>query len=215
MGAQTRMNLWSARMQTWTRQPPAQKPAIAGTPDAEDDVLIRRIAARDPEAFTMLYQRYAPRLAGFLRPRLVRLDLVDDVLQETLSVVWQDAARFRGQAQLSTWIFRIAQRKAHQARVASQRVCALPVLPPDAAPEDPEALLLRQERTRTVNCIVATLPPPQRAVLELVYAQGWSMPAIAVHLGCSVSTVKTRLHQARRCLAAQLTRAERAPVRAV
>ena len=76
----------------------------------EDDILIRRITCGDPEAFTTLYQRYAPRLAGFLYPRLAQPDLVDDVLHETLLVVWQDAARFRGQAQLSTWIFCIAQR---------------------------------------------------------------------------------------------------------
>ena len=87
--------------------------------DPEDEVLIRQIAAHDAEAFTTLYQRYAPRLAGFLYPRLAEPDLVDDVLHETLLVVWQGAARFRGQAQLSTWIFCIAQRKAHQARVAA------------------------------------------------------------------------------------------------
>ena len=62
---------------------------------------------------------------------------------------------------------------------------------------------------------LATLAPAQRTILDLSYAQDWSVSAIAAHLGCSVSTVKTRLHQARRCLAAQLTRAERAPARAV
>ncbi len=45
--------------------------------------MIRRIAAHDAEAFTTLYQRYAPRLAGFLYPRLAQPDLVDDVLHET------------------------------------------------------------------------------------------------------------------------------------
>ena len=50
--------------------------------DTEDDVLIRRIAAHDAEAFTTLYQRYTPRLAGFLYPRLTQPDLVDDVVHE-------------------------------------------------------------------------------------------------------------------------------------
>ena len=197
------------------RQDLPQRQGVAECCDVDDDDLIGRIAARDPEAFTLLYQRYAPRLAGFLLPRLVQPALVDDVLHETLLVVWKDAARFRGQAQLSTWLFRIAQHKAHQARVASQRANVLPVLPTDAAPEDPEALLLRQERTYTLNHILLALAPAQRLILELAYAQGWSMTAIAAHLGCSVSTVKTRLHQARRCLAAQLARAERAPARVV
>ncbi|MDH3603947.1 MAG: RNA polymerase sigma factor [Candidatus Tectomicrobia bacterium] len=181
--------------------------------DPEDEVLIRRIAAHDSEAFTTLYQRYAPRLAGFLYLRLDQADLVDEVLHETLLVVWQDAARFRGQAQLSTWIFRIAQRKAHQARVACQRASALPVSLAGTAPEDSEGLVLQQERVRTVTLALEALTQAQRTILDLSYAQDWSVPAIAAHLGCSVSTVKTRRRQARRCLAARLAHAERSRTR--
>jgi RNA polymerase sigma-70 factor (ECF subfamily) len=177
--------------------------------DTEDEILIRRIAARDAEAFTTLYQRYAPRLAGFLSQRLIQPDLVDDVLHETLLVVWQGATRFRGQAQLSTWIFCIAQRKAHQARVACQRTCALPVSLTSTAPEDSEDLLLQQEQIHALTRALMTLAPAQRTILDLAYAQDWSVSAIAAHLGCSVSTVKTRLRQARRCLAARLVHAER------
>jgi RNA polymerase sigma-70 factor (ECF subfamily) len=182
-------------------------------PGIEDDILIRRIACRDPEAFTTLYQRYAPRLAGFLYQRLVQPDLVDDVLHETLLVVWQDAAHFRGQAQLSTWIFCIAQRKAHQARVACQRASAFPVSLASTAPEDSERLLLQQEQVHTVTRALAALAPAQRTILDLFYAQDWSIRAIAAHLGCSVSTVKIRRNQARRCLAAQLAYAERSLAR--
>jgi RNA polymerase sigma-70 factor (ECF subfamily) len=140
---------------------------------------------------------------------------VADVLHETLLAVWQDAAHFRGQSQLSTWIFRIAQRQVHQAHVSCQRTSALPVSLAGTAPEDAEGLVLHRERLHTLACALAALAPAQRTALELAYAQGWSMPAIAAHLGCSVSTVKTRLHQARRRVAAQLARDERAPARAV
>jgi len=177
--------------------------------DTEDEILIRRIAARDAEAFTILYQRYAPRLAGFLRSWLDQVDLVDEVLQETLLVVWQDAARFQGKAQLSTWIFRIAQRKAHQARVACQRASALPVSLAGTTPEDSEGLLLQQEQVHAVTRALVTLVPAQRTILDLAYVQDWSVSAIAAHLGCSVSTVKDRLRLARRCLAARLVHAER------
>jgi RNA polymerase sigma-70 factor (ECF subfamily) len=181
--------------------------------DPEDEVLIRRIAAHDAEAFTMLYQRYAPRLAGFLSQRLAQPDLVDDVLHETLLVVWQGAARFRGQAQLSTWIFCIAQRKAHQARVACQRTSTLPGSLAGTAPQDSEDLLLQQEQVHALTRALVTLAPAQRTILDLAYAQDWSVSAIAAHLGCSVSTVKTRLRQARRCLAARLVHAERSLAR--
>jgi RNA polymerase sigma-70 factor (ECF subfamily) len=198
-------------MQTWKRQVPIQQQGLAVSHDTADDILIGRIAARDAEAFTILYQRYAPRLAGFLHRRFAQPALVDDVLHETLLVVWQDAARFRGQAQPSTWIFRIAQRKAYQARVACQRASALLGRPADTVPDDPAALLLQRERCSTVTALLLALTPAQRTVLDLAYAQDWSVSAIAAHLGCSVSTVKTRLRQARRCLATQLARVERPP----
>jgi RNA polymerase sigma-70 factor (ECF subfamily) len=159
------------------------------------------------------YQRYAPRLAGFLYQRLTQPDLVDDVLHETLLVVWQGAARFRGQAQLSTWIFRIAQRKAQQARVACQRASALPVSLAGTEPEDSEGLLLQQERCHAVTRALAMLTPVQRTLLDLAYVQDWSVPAIAAHLGCSISTVKTRRRLARRCLAAHLAHAEQSLAR--
>lgn len=176
---------------------------------AEDMHLIRRIAAHDAEAFTTLYQRYAPRLAGFVAHRLVPPDQVDDVLHETFLVVWRDAARFRGQAQLSTWLLRIAQRKAHQARKACQPLSALPGLPAAPAPDDPPRRLLQQERHAMVSAVLATLAPSHRTVLELRYGQGWSLPAIAAHLGCAVCTVQLRLRRARRSLAVQLRHAAR------
>jgi len=190
-----------------------QPPRSSTSRDLEDEVLIRQIAAHDAEAFTTLYQRYAPRLAGFLYPRLAEPDLVDDVLHETLLVVWQSAACFRGEAQLSTWIFCIAQRKAQQARLACQRAKALPISLAGTAPEDTEGRLLQREHVQAVTRALATLAPAQRTLLDLAYAQDWSVPAIAAHLGCSVSTIKTRRRQARRCLTARLAYAERSLAR--
>ena len=53
-----------------------------------------------------------------------------------------------------------------------------------------------------MTCAMETLA--QRTILDLTYMQDWSVPAIAAHLHCSVSTVKTR-----RCLIARLLNAER------
>ena len=58
-----------------------------------------------------------------------------------------------------------------------------------------------------MTCAMETLA--QRTILDLTYMQDWSVPAIAAHLHCSVSTVKTRRCQARRCLIARLLNAER------
>jgi hypothetical protein len=47
---------------TTERRAPAQQQGVAACRDVEDDVLIGRVAVRDPEAFTILYERYATRL---------------------------------------------------------------------------------------------------------------------------------------------------------
>lgn len=65
----------------------------AGTPAAtrlaEERALLDRVAGQDPQAFVLLYTRYAARVRRYLRRRLGPTDLVDEVLQEVLLVLWQ------------------------------------------------------------------------------------------------------------------------------
>ena len=85
-----------------------------GRPDERE--LIERVAARDLDAFEKLYRLYQPRLARFLINLVRRPQLVEEVLNDTMMVVWQTANRFRGASKPSTWIFSIAYRKALKAR---------------------------------------------------------------------------------------------------
>src|SRR5690348_14970509 len=79
--------------------------------------LLERIKAHDMDAFERLYRLYQPRLARFLVNLLKRPQLVEEVLDDVMMVVWQTAASFRGTSKLSTWVFAIAYRKALKARV--------------------------------------------------------------------------------------------------
>jgi RNA polymerase sigma factor (sigma-70 family) len=181
---------------------------------APDDLpLIRRVATGDQQAFEQLYQRYAPRLMRYLRRLLWHQDLAEEVLDEVWLIVWQRAAHFDQRAQLSTWIFGIAHYRVLKAwRRTTRQVSSLPEsLRDEPEQEIPEATLLHQEDLCRVRRALATLPPEQRAVVELTYDQGYSYQEIATITGWPLNTVKTRLLRARRRLADVLAQTGLAP----
>ena len=162
--------------------------------------LVRQIAAKDRRAFEALYRAYYRRLMRFLFRITRRADLVEEVLNDAMLVVWQKADSFHGDSRVSTWVFGIAYRKALKAleRAGRSRVLVgedeLPTL---AAPESAvEELELQDWLSNGLD----KLSPEQRMVVESVYYLGLSYNDIAEIAGCPIGTVKTRMFHARRRL---------------
>jgi RNA polymerase sigma factor (sigma-70 family) len=163
--------------------------------------LLERIKAHDVDAFERLYRIYQPRLARFLINLLKRPQLVEEVLDDTMMVVWQTAGSFRGTSKLSTWVFAIAYRKALKARARwpdplddgerDARVSNDPL---------PDAELQRSRIHDALTRAMTTLSTEQRAVVDLTYFHGLGYREIAQIVNCPVDTVKTRMFHARRRL---------------
>lgn len=168
--------------------------------------LLCRVAAGDTTAFEQLYRHYAPRLVIFLRKRLGLSELVEEVLNDVMLVVWRRAAMFRPTACVSTWLFGIARYKAYKARSPHQ---SCPAEPPGEKSgnghANPEEILSHQERYRLITCALMTLPPEQRIVVELTYYRCCSAREIAQQLGEAEPTIRSRLRLARQRLAYSLT----------
>jgi DNA-directed RNA polymerase specialized sigma24 family protein len=97
-------------------EPVAARAAPQPSPTLDDDhALIRRVAAKDRQAFETLYYRYAERLSRYLSKLIRQRELVEEALNDTMLVVWQNAARFNHTSRLSTWMFGIAHHKALKA----------------------------------------------------------------------------------------------------
>jgi RNA polymerase sigma-70 factor (ECF subfamily) len=170
--------------------------------DGSDEVrLVERVSARDPDAFEQLYRLYQPRLHRFLINLLRCTQLVEEVLDDTMIVVWQSAHGFRGASKVSTWIFAIAYRKALKARTR---------WPPPIEDEDrdsridsgpgPEQQLQRQRLHQALLAAMNQLSANHRAVIDLTYFHGLGCREIAEVMDCPVDTVKTRMFHARRRL---------------
>ena len=178
---------------------PRAKTARSATLDESE--LLARVAGRDLEAFERLYRLYQPRLTRFLTTLLKRPQLIEEVLDDTMMVVWQSADRFRGSSKPSTWIFAIAYRKAHKAK---QR-WPDPVEEPDfdtRASEDPlpDEELGHQRLHVSLMKAMDHLSADHRAVVDLTYFHGLGYREIAEIVDCPVDTVKTRMFHARRRL---------------
>src|SRR5262245_22666913 len=177
--------------------------SVASAIPADERDLILQVAARNRRAFEVLYHRYAQRLYGYLWKRLGRREVVEEVLDDVMLVVWKDAARFNATCRLSTWIFGIAHNKALKAlaRDATQSSAPSPAEHDVADEHEAESTVERGEIHRTVMRALEALPANQRTVVELAFYHGRSYQEIAEIVGSPVNTIKTRMFHARRRLA--------------
>jgi RNA polymerase sigma factor (sigma-70 family) len=172
----------------------------------EDAVLMAGVVAERKEAFETLYRRYHPRLVRFLQGMTRRPLLVEEILDDTMLVVWRRARTYDPAAKVSTWIFGIAYRQALKAlrrtdEVLEYRSEEHDGEQPDA---DPGAALHRHQQRRQIDRALATLSADHRAVIEMTYYLGYSCRDIAQIMDCPVDTVKTRMFHARRHMRASL-----------
>jgi RNA polymerase sigma-70 factor, ECF subfamily len=172
-----------------------------------DQDLLTRVAARDREAFKQLYHIYHRRLTRFLMRLTRRPEIAEEIINDTLWVVWRKAPEFRHGSLVSTWIFGIAYRRGLK---------TLQRQPPPACDieteiqvEAADEIQPAQERTDWLERALAQLPVNQRAALELAYYLGHSCEEIAQIMDCPVSTVKTRMHKARQKMKMLLRRLDR------
>jgi RNA polymerase sigma-70 factor (ECF subfamily) len=168
----------------------------AAAQDTDDLASLARIALGDRSAFDGLYRRYYDRLFRFVLRVTGRMNLVEDVINDTMIVIWRKAGDYRGAAQASTWIFGIAYRKALKA--ISRELRAPEVV--DELPEiesPPSDTVDRDGLHAAIRQAVMQLPPEHRAVVDLTFFSNKSYDEVAQILDCPVGTVKSRMFHAR------------------
>jgi RNA polymerase sigma factor (sigma-70 family) len=169
--------------------------------DEEDTRLIALICEKDLAAFETLYRSYHTRLSRFLLRLINRPHMIEEVLNDTLMVVWEKAENFTGASKLSTWIFAIAYRKAMKA-LRKQDVPIDDSVIEERASLDPtpEDDLSHNQRRKLLLEAMDELSPEHRAVINFTYFQEMGYREIATIMDCPIDTVKTRMFHARRRL---------------
>lgn len=180
-------------------------------PHTEKDVsaddghaLLARIAAGDALAFEAFYKAYYQRLYRFILRITRQPDSVEELIQETLLVVWEKPENFNFESKISTWVLGIAYNKALKSLSKSvPRANDADIDELEDILGDPNANPAQTwENQDWLNQALATLSVDQRAVIDLTFQHDLSYQDIAGILGCPENTVKTRMFHARKKLQA-------------
>jgi len=194
-----------------------QRADMSKWPDAE---LVSRAKAGDEAAIRAIIKRNNQRLFRTARA-IVRNDAeAEDVVQATYVQAFINLKSFRQDAQLSTWLTRIALNEAlgrarrrrdfagleeidMQTKAPGGRI--LP-FPSSLSPADPEVELARNQARHLLEGAVDALPDDFRAVFVMREVEGLSTEETASLLGIKPETIKTRLHRARRMMRLSIER---------
>lgn len=164
-----------------------------------------------PDSFDTLYRdhvdliyRYASRLCG-------ETEAAKDLVQETFLNAYRGFTRFRGESQISTWLYTIASRACLRMRRrrkgAPERELSLEEFIPTADGEfrlqipiegqTPEEALQNKQLKQALDDAIGRLPSKYKMVLVLRDMQGLSAKEVGTIMGLNERAVKSRLHRAR------------------
>lgn len=178
-----------------------------------DDRLVERILAGDRSAFDRLYERYLPRVAGFVRKRLDNQADIEEVVQDVFLAVFSALQSFRGDAPFAAWVLGIARRTvANRFKRKHHPLVPLEDEEPDSTSRfDPmleylampdEHYEVRERLARIERTAALELSREQRLLFQLHHVAHQSISQIAAHLHKSEDSIKSGLYRTRKLLLA-------------
>lgn len=166
--------------------------------DAHDRLIEAVALRRDREAFSRLFDYYAPRLKAYLMKSGAPAGAAEDFAQDAMLTVWRKAELFDARkARAATWIFTIARNRRLDALRRERRPLPAPEIELDAeAPDRPDRLLDAAEDADRVRDALMRLKPEQAQVLRLAFFMDHPHSEIARRLDLPLGTVKSRIRTA-------------------
>ena len=184
-----------------------------------DKELIQKIAAKDHSAFKALVDRYQVLVINTCYNLLGNRDDAEDVAQEVFFQVYKSAKKFRQEAKLSTWLYRIAVNRSLNFIRYNKRSLWLKSLTslleddseqvtdvPASDSDRPDVALEKKERNVIVQKAIDSLPEKQRAAFVLHTYEGLPHQEITEIMQRSLSSVESLIHRAKLNLQRKLVR---------
>jgi RNA polymerase sigma-70 factor (family 1) len=176
--------------------------------DSDDNLILERF--RDPRtkesAFNQLLQKYQQRIYWHVRRMVIDHDDADDLVQDIFIKVWKNLEGFREDAQLYTWLYRIASNECITFLNRKKMRIHVPL---DEVVENSlteSSYFSGDKIQRKLQAAVATLPEKQRLVFNMKYFENMKYEDISKVLGTSVGALKASYHIAVKKIEEYITR---------
>ena len=189
--------------------PQSNSPDPMASDSTSDADYVRRLQRGETEAFEMLVRRHEKTIFNLVYRMLGDYDEAAEVSQEVFLSAYRAIGQFRGDANFSTWLYRIALNHTSTRRKTlirrQQRNVAIEDTEPvrDLQPGPAETMEKKEIRER-VQRALDNLEPDDATVILLRDLQDIPYEEVARLLEIPVGTVKSRLHRARQALKSQL-----------
>jgi RNA polymerase sigma-70 factor (ECF subfamily) len=185
-----------------------------------DAACVRRLQRGDVDAFEILVRRHEKTIFNLVYRMLGDYDDAAETSQEVFLSAYRAIGQFRGDANFSTWLYRIAVNHATTRRKSTnsrqKRLVTLDTTDMiDDAQLGPAETLEKKELRERVQRALNDLEPEDATVILLRDLQDISYEDVARMLKIPVGTVKSRLHRARQALKARLAAYFRAGRKAI
>jgi RNA polymerase sigma-70 factor, ECF subfamily len=184
--------------------------------DLEERGLIQQCKQGCLSAFDQLLERYEKRVFNFAYRMAGNYDDANDVAQEAFIRVFNSITTFRGDANFSTWLYRIVTNVYLDERKRAKSHLHTPLDDyieleentvtrqiEDGGPT-PEQLIEQNERHDLLQAAIQSLPDYQRIMVVLYHTESKSYEEIAEIMNLPIGTVKSRLNRARLALKEKL-----------
>lgn len=172
-----------------------------------DAAPLPRTLAHDPEAFGDVVDRYKHAVINYLTRLVGNRDRAEEIAQETFVRLYQRLGSTWDDGRLAAYLFKIATNLVRSEERRKRRWRLLrPLFPWGIEPEEPchepgpQHRLLASERQDRLRAALAELDLAHRAPLVLREIEGLSYQEVALALGLSEGTVKSRIHRGRQKL---------------
>jgi len=204
--------LWVAASRSVSPRPGATRAPAMSVPDdaggaaslagLDDAALVAACLAGRREAFDVIVERHRRAVYGLCYRYVGNHQDASDAAQEVFLRAYRALGRFKGDASIGTWLYRIGV-NACLNRLASRPPAAEPIGTTETIADnspDPASRLLQRERSSRVRAAIVRLPTKQRTTLILRVYQDLSHQEIASIVGSSVGAVKANFFHALRNL---------------
>lgn len=197
--------------------PSLTEESFGGNMNLSDEELMINCSRGMPGAFAILMRRYESRLCKYINGFVKNNDLAQDLTQETFLRAYRSRKNYVPKARFAAWIYRIATNLCHDefrkrrtsptvslntsftfqiTEKGDEETCALYEMLPDDSITPPDVEIEKEEQRRRLRSAIESLSEKHRTVILMHVYKDMEYAEMAKQLGCSVGTIKSRMHYA-------------------